>query len=129
MHATPDATCRFASARIMVRRTKNRSRGEAVPVNNRDAWKVCFDNEEVRNLLSGDGVGATTEEEFDREQIDGIVERRTANAQPKERHKGNRKTGESSYSYTGEAAARNENIEVGNVGFCSWQLGSARKER
>ena len=63
---------------------KGRSCGEAVPVNNPNAWEDCFDDDEVNYQPSDDGLGATTEEEFARGNDDGIVKRRTANAQPKE---------------------------------------------
>ena len=74
--------------------------------------------------MSDDGLGATTEEEFAWGYDKGFVERRTANAQPKERRQGNRKTGESSYMCTGVPAARNKKIEVGDVGLClgNWGL-------
>ena len=81
-------------------------------MNDRNARGDCFDNEEVQHLLSDDGVGATTEEDYDRGNDDGIVERRTANAQPKERHKGNIKTGESSYKCIGEPASQGHSHRV-----------------
>ena len=80
---------------------KGSSCGDAAPVEFREAWADCEDNDEANNQQSDDGVGATTEDELAQGNCGGLVERRTANAQPKERHKGNRTTGESSYKYTG----------------------------
>ena len=114
---------------------KDRSCGEAVPVKPRTAWEDYFDGDSVQDqfgdgavVLSDDGLGATTEEEFARGYDQGLVERRTANAQPKERRQGNRKTVDSSYICTGESAARNQKMEVGDVGLFPGNMGLRAKK-